>query len=175
MYLRFDQTVTDNTASSALEESEPPQEFLSNSPDFPPTQKDSVQGKNKFNLELDVERSELDEIQLLMELLNLSDFEGQGETTKIGFDLGCDDEFYGKIVGARGPKSIKEAERLEGWIKHFLNGGAGAGEVKEPFRLAHLLLGKSAFLNSLEGSDGLGGFEFPSTIDEFLLNDPPMY
>jgi hypothetical protein len=42
-------------------------------------------------------------------------------------------------------------------------------EKKEPLRLAHLLLGKAAFI-----SDGsFAGLDFPSTIQEFLHTDPP--
>lgn len=57
------------------------QEFLSNSPDFSPTLKNSVQVNNKFNPELDVKRCDLDEIELLMEFLSLLDMEGQGMET----------------------------------------------------------------------------------------------
>jgi len=57
---------------------------------------------------------------------------------------------------------------LEGWIKHFRNDG-GEGR-REPLRLAHLLLAKAAYLS--EGSDDSGKFEFPSTVVEFLHNDP---
>ena len=94
-----------------------------------------------------------------MQLLRLSDAGTH--------QLGCcnDDEFYDKIVGVKGPKNVKELERLERWIEHFCS-----GESKEPFRLVHLLLGKAAFLHS---DDGFGGLVFPSTVDEFLKNDPP--
>ncbi|KAK9936723.1 hypothetical protein M0R45_013551 [Rubus argutus] len=74
------------------------------------------------------------------------------------------------IVGVKGPKCGKEVERLEGWINYFLNGD-GEGKI-EPFRLAHLLLSKAAFVS--EGADhGFGGLDFPSTIGDFLCNDPP--
>lgn len=103
-----------------------------------------------------------------MELLKLTDSEQLIE--KVGFnDVGCDNGFLDKIVGVKGPKSVKELERLDGWIKEFLK-----GEKKEPFRLAHLLLGKAAFMHSDDDCDGFGGLVFPSTIDEFLLNEPPM-
>ena len=66
-----------------------------------------------------------------------------------------------------GPKCRKEVLRLDGWINHFMNGGGE--EKQEPLRLAHLLLGKSAFV-----SDGaFGELDFPSTIQEFLHTDPP--
>lgn len=84
----------------------------------------------------------------------------------------CEGGFYAKIVGLKGPKCGKEVERLEGWIEYFMNGGEE--ERREPLRLAHLLLGKAAFLS--EGADcGFGGLEFPSTIEEFLQNDPPKH
>ncbi|KAJ1389726.1 hypothetical protein SESBI_38065 [Sesbania bispinosa] len=75
-----------------------------------------------------------------------------------------------QIVGVEGPKCRKEVLRLDGWIKHFLNGDGV--EKQEPLRLAHLLLGKAAFIS--EGAD-FGGLEleFPSTIQEFLHTDPP--
>lgn len=102
-----------------------------------------------------------------MQLLRLSDSQEVNERAEVN-NVGCDDEFYRKIVGAKGPKNAKEVGRLEGWIKHFLN-----GEKKEPLRLAHLLLAKAAFVHSDNDCDGFGGFSFPSTIDEFLQNDSP--
>lgn len=64
---------------------------------------------------------------------------------------------------------MKELEGLERWIKHFCN-----GESKEPLKSSHLLLGKAAFIQSDDGCDGNGGLVFPSTIDEFLHNEPPI-
>ncbi|KAI8001385.1 hypothetical protein LOK49_LG09G01164 [Camellia lanceoleosa] len=86
-----------------------------------------------------------------------------GETC--GYECG----FYSKMIGVKGPKCVREMRRLEAWIKYFLNDG-GEGR-REPLRLTHLLLGKAAFLS--ECGDGFGRFEFPSTIAEFLQNDPP--
>ncbi|MCD7455151.1 hypothetical protein HAX54_027227 [Datura stramonium] len=52
----------------------------------------------------------VDEIELLMQLLGLSDRKSEG-SKRVEMDLGCDDAFYGKIVGVKGPKSEKEVER----------------------------------------------------------------
>lgn len=101
-----------------------------------------------------------------MELLGLSDSKDDDQQ-RVG---GCDEGFYAKIVGVKGPKCDKEVKRLEGWIKYFSN-GSGKDERIEPLRLAHLLLGKAAFFSG--DSDGYGGLEFPSTLNEFLCNDPP--
>lgn len=152
------------TTASDLQESEVPQEFLSNSPDFAPTQVEYPPQESKGK----VEENGVDDIDMLMQLLGLSDCEGGG-SQRVGQKLGCDDGFFGEIVGVKGIKSRKELERLDGWIKHFLN---GEKERREPLRLAHLLLGKAAFLHSMD-SDEFEGLEFPSTIDEFLQNDPP--
>ncbi|XP_019190149.1 PREDICTED: uncharacterized protein LOC109184586 isoform X1 [Ipomoea nil] len=154
------------TTSSDLQESEAPQEFLSNSPDFAPTLAQDPPQEPMGKVEEDD-----DDINLLMQFLGLSGCEGGG-SQRAGQNLGCDDDgFYGGVVGVKGIKSGKELERLDGWIKHFLN---GEKERREPLRLAHLLLGKAAFLHSMDDSDdGFGGLEFPSTIDEFLQNDPP--
>lgn len=170
IYLNYNQSPTTNTnASNLQEESEAPQEFLSRSPDFPPTHH-SLPHEAEVQQSVDqAERLSLDDdIELLMQLLRLSDSEELNERAGVN-GVGCDDGFYDKIVGVKGPKSVKEVERLDRWIKHFLN-----GEKKEPFRLAHLLLGKAAFMHSDDDCDGFGGFVFPSTIDEFLQNDPPI-
>ncbi|KAL8032292.1 hypothetical protein ABFX02_13G086500 [Erythranthe guttata] len=170
MYLNCNHSSTANTTScSNLQESEAPQEFLPKSPNFPPTHHSSPhENEAQFheNVDLAGERSDLDgDIEILMQLLNSSN-------QKAGVNcVGCDDGFYGKIVGVKGPKSAKEVERLERWIEHFLNGGK---KKLEPFALAHLLLGKAAFVQSDDDCDGLGGFVFPSTIGEFLRNDPPI-
>ncbi|XP_059665275.1 uncharacterized protein LOC132311391 [Cornus florida] len=172
IYLNLDQPT--NSSSSILQDSEPPQQFLSNSPDFPPTHEDPPQPNNEQTMN-EVDTNGIDSIELLIQLLGLSDCkEEEQQWVGLGLengggDRGCDEEFLAKIVGRKGPKCGKDVERLEGWIKHFLNDG---GEEKiEPLRLAHLLLGKTAFVS--EDSDGFGGFEFPSTIEEFLQNDPP--
>ncbi|KAL4392630.1 hypothetical protein S245_011004 [Arachis hypogaea] len=112
-----------------------------------------------------------DDIERLMQLLGLSEKEQRDDALEEdGDSCHCEGGFHSKIVGVVGPKCRREVKRLDGWIKHFLNGG---GQDKlEPLRLAHLLLGKAAFVS--EGSDSaFGGLEFPSTIQEFLHNDPP--
>ncbi|XLR59776.1 hypothetical protein HN51_014141 [Arachis hypogaea] len=112
-----------------------------------------------------------DDIERLMQLLGLSEKEQRDDALEEdGDSCHCEGGFHSKIVGVVGPKCSREVKRLDGWIKHFLNGG---GQDKlEPLRLAHLLLGKAAFVS--EGSDSaFGGLEFPSTIQEFLHNDPP--
>ncbi|KAG8385325.1 hypothetical protein BUALT_Bualt03G0031100 [Buddleja alternifolia] len=164
IYLNCNQS-TINTNTSNVQESEIPQEFLSNSPDFPPTHHSIPQENHQAEIHETVDQSGSDDIDALMQLLRLSGSEERN-------DVGCDDGFYGKIVGVKGPKSGKEVERLEGWIKHFLNGD---DEETEPFRLAHLLLAKAAFVHWDDGDCvGFGGFVFPSTVDEFLQNDPPI-
>lgn len=145
IYLNDDEFPATN---ANLQDSEAPPEFLSTSSDFP---HESIDQPQRINLD--------DDIELLMQLLRLTDSEQVNE--RVGFN---DDGFLDKIVGVKGPKNVK---RLDKWIKEFMK-----GEKKEPFRLAHLLLGKAAFMHS--DDDGFGGLVFPSTIDEFLLNDPPM-
>ncbi|MED6118843.1 hypothetical protein PIB30_006338 [Stylosanthes scabra] len=104
-----------------------------------------------------------DDIERLMQLLGLSEEEQWDDALQDGGSCHCEGGFHSKIVGVVGPKCSREVKRLDGWINHFLNGG---GEDKlEPLRLAHLLLGKAAFVS--------GDLEFPSTIQEFLHNDPP--
>ncbi|KAK6124076.1 hypothetical protein DH2020_042161 [Rehmannia glutinosa] len=170
IYLNFNPSIATNTTNSSnVPESEAPQEFLSESSDFPQTHH-NLPHENRAEAREPVDRAERssldDDIELLMQLLCLSEL---NETEEGIIDVGCDDGFYGKIVGVKGPKSLKEVERLEGWIKHFLK-----GEKKEPLRLAHLLLGKAVFVHSDDDCDGFGGSVFPSTIDEFLQNDPPV-
>jgi len=151
--------------------SEPPQAFLSLPQEFPatyqnPSQIDHVIPVNEA--EDDDDDDDDDDIEQLMQLLGLSDKQEQrGDSFNDCGSCHCEGGFYEKVVGVEGPKCRKEVVRLDGWIKHFLNGG---GEEKlEPLRLAHLLLGKAAFV-----SDGgaYGELDFPSTIREFLHTDP---
>lgn len=107
----------------------------------------------------------------------MSDFRQKPENDEergVGFECGschCEGGFYAQIAGVKGPKCGKEVERLEGWINYFLNGGEEKGIV-EPLRLSLLLLGKAAFVSG--GRDfGFGGLDFPSAIEDFLMNDPP--
>ncbi|VFQ97068.1 unnamed protein product [Cuscuta campestris] len=158
-------SLTQPTTTSNIQESEVPQEFLS-SPDFVPTRVEEDPPKETA---VKAEGNVIDDIDLLMQLLGFSGPEEGGSHQRAVQKLGCDDGFYGNVVGVKGVKSRKEFERLDGWIKHFLN---GEGERREPLRLAHLLLGKAAFLNSMNNEES-DGIEFPSTIDEFLQNDPP--
>lgn len=162
IYIHLEQP-TSNT--STFQESEPPREFLTKSLDFPETQKDpfqeSLSKQNPENFDLS-ETGGVDDIENLMQLLGFDD----GDQESVGLDLNsvCDDGFFGNVVKVKGPKCKKEVERLEGWIKYYMD----RGEKNEPFILGHLLLAKSALV-----SDGVEGFEFPSTVDEFLQNDPP--
>lgn len=163
IYIHLDQP-TSNTSTSP--ESEPPQEFLTKSPDFPETQKSPFQESiSKQNPERSnhFDTGGVDDIENLMQLLGFENCDQES----VGLDLNsvCDDVFYGNVVKVKGPKCKKEVERLEGWIKYFMDCGE---EKKEPFILGHLLLAKAAL-----NSDGVGGFEFPSTVDEILQNDPP--
>ncbi|XP_052183393.1 uncharacterized protein LOC127795637 [Diospyros lotus] len=166
LYLKLDQPSNSNTKTSTSEDSEPPREFLSNSLDFPPIQEDPSPPKPSIV----IEDNGVDEIGLLIQLLGLSDCE-EKEPNLDDLVLKNDDDggFYARIVRVKGPKCVKESERLDGWIKHFLDDGER--ERREPLKLAHLLLGKAAFL--FRDNEGFGGLDFPSTIDEFLQSDPP--
>ena len=174
----FFHTDQPSETSCAQDSSEAPLEFLPISQEFPVNNQNSPQpvvADYHRNIDED-EDDEMDDIERLMKLLGLS----EKEEVRIGraeFGDGtcsnschCEGGFYSKIVGVKGPKCRKEVERLDGWIKHFLS--SGGKEKKEPLRLANMLLGKAAFVS--EGADGgFGGLEFPSTIQEFLYNDPP--
>ncbi|KVH97366.1 Aldolase-type TIM barrel [Cynara cardunculus var. scolymus] len=154
----FDNQPT-NTSSTLHSDSieQPPQEFLSYNDldDFAPRKNPPLfhDSENKVP-----EISSVDDIDSMIRLLGLSDSDGKRPEMPYFGDY----EFYEKIVQVKGPKCRKEVERLDGWIKYLLNNGR-----REPLRLAHLLLAKAAFV-----SDGKE-LEFPSTIDEFLQNDPP--
>ncbi|XP_047310557.1 uncharacterized protein LOC124914119 [Impatiens glandulifera] len=175
IYLNFD--IPNN--SSVLQDSETPREFLSDSDsfDFPSKTGISSQLNSNHNNNNNVKDSQsiesdeedgLDEIESLIRLLGLSDLK---KTVGFVSDDG-DSQFYGKIVGVKGPKSGKEVQRLEGWIKHFLN--EDGDKCIEPLRLAHLLLGKAALVSgNTDDDDGFKGIPFPSTIEDFLRNDPP--
>lgn len=93
-----------------------------------------------------------------MQLLQLSDSGEQIEKVNL-IKVGCGDGFYRKIAGLKGPKSLKELESLEGWIKHFLN-----SEEREPFVLAHLLLVKL-----------LCGIQMITVMDLEVLNSRLLY
>ncbi|XWS18613.1 hypothetical protein CRYUN_Cryun32bG0059900 [Craigia yunnanensis] len=170
LYLHLDHPTNNiNTNNILQDSSEPPQAFLSCSPQFLPTNQTPPQ----INLP-DPPRTtnDIDDIEYLMQLLGLSN--NREETQKrekqkavvcVGNSCGCECGFYEKIVGVKGPKCEKEVQRMEGWIRYFLRNGT------EPLRLAFLLMGKAAFES---GDDcGFENLEFPSVIDEFLKIDPP--
>lgn len=180
IYLHVDQEPNTNNSTPLQESSEPPPAFLSSSlhsssasqnphHEIPQEQLKTIYG---------TETNGVDEIELLMQLLGLSDIEQRNHEKEEEKERSCDDScrceggFYDKIVGAKGPKCKKEVERFEGWIKYYLQ-NCGGEEKREPLRVAFLLLGKAAF--QYEDGDGasFGGLEFPSTIEEFLKYDPP--
>ncbi|KAF8378936.1 hypothetical protein HHK36_028361 [Tetracentron sinense] len=103
--------------------------------------------------------------------MGLSECNVEEKEQKGGLDWNFDGEggFHSKIVGVKGPKCMKEIERLNEWIQFFLNDGGG--ERTKPFTLVQLLLGKVVFL--CEDSGDFEGFEFPPTIEEYLQHDPP--
>lgn len=161
--------------------SEAAQGFLSISQGFPLTNQEPSQitSPSDHLRIVDEGEEDVDEIELLMQLLGMSseeqkdDFEEEDEEEDCN-SCHCEGGFYSKIVGVKGPKCEKEVMRLDGWIKHFMNGCGDGVEKLEPLRLAHLLLGKAAFIS--EGADaGFEGLEFPSTIQEFLHTDPPTH
>ncbi|GAV83312.1 hypothetical protein CFOL_v3_26760 [Cephalotus follicularis] len=181
IYLDFDQP---NSNSTLQESSEPPLAFLSCSPQFPTIQQNPPQTTEIHGIK------DIDDIELLIEMLGLSDCykqqnheeeeeeEEEEEKERGGVGGGkcgnkceCEGGFYEKIVGVKGPKCEKEVERMEGWIKYFM-GGDDNGERREPLRLALLLLGKAAFASG-GGDFSLGVVDFPSTIEEFFKIDPP--
>ncbi|KAL2343679.1 hypothetical protein Fmac_004964 [Flemingia macrophylla] len=122
---------------ASLDSSEPPQAFLSVSQEFPQTHQEHSQ---MDRVTLVSEADDDDDIEVLMQLLGLSEEQEQVGGFDDGGSCHCEGGFYEKIVGVEGPKCGKEVLRLDGWIKHFLNGGGK--EKQEPLRLAHLLLGK---------------------------------
>lgn len=173
MFLHVDQSIANS--SNDLCGSEPPRAFLSVSQDFPSPDQQPPQSSpsDRHRPEAETEDDEIDEIEQLIRLLGLSEEEEEEEEEgeEGGSDCNschCEGGFYSKIVGVKGPKCRKEMKRLDGWIKFFRE------EKKEPLRLAHLLLGKRVLLSQGGDDDhGLGGLEFPSTIQEFLHSDPP--
>ncbi|XP_077210687.1 uncharacterized protein LOC143846156 [Tasmannia lanceolata] len=147
IYLNYHQSNSPN-----IQDSDPPQEFLSDSIESPPS--DDNDG---------------DDIERLMDLLGYVSDCGEGRRDLKGNSCLCNGEFYSNVVGMKGPKCEKEMERLEKWIRFYSN---DSGERREPLRLAHLLLAKAVYL---DGDDcSFGGMEFPSTVEEFLKNDPPL-
>lgn len=150
LYLDFD-IPTDNSCESGT----PQAAFLPN-PSSNPWQ-------NQLQL---TEESECDEIEKMMELLGLSRMD---DKTCCINSYNCEGSFYENIVGVKGPKCWKEVERLNGWIDFLYNGG-DSEKRKEPFKLAHLLLGKASLLSKGDDDSELE-LDFPSTLDEYLKHD----
>ncbi|TYH13801.1 hypothetical protein ES288_A06G168100v1 [Gossypium darwinii] len=156
-------------SNANITNSEPPQAFMSSSPQSLSTNETHPQINPPHS---PATSKDTDDIEYLMQLLGLSD--NLGETQKRekhktvvggGNSCGCECGFYEKIVGVKGPKCDKEVERLEGWIIYFSRNGS------EPLRLAFLLMAKAAFESA--DDSGFQTLEFPSIIDEFLKIDPP--
>ncbi|KDP37943.1 hypothetical protein JCGZ_04586 [Jatropha curcas] len=183
MYLHIDQELDTSSSTILQESSEPPLAFLSSSPhSLSQNLLQEIPQEQPITINQD-KTNGFDDIQLLMQLLGLSDFElgNQEQEEKEEEEkkervcdecCGCEGGLYEKIVGVKGPKCKIEVERLERWIRYFLQNGEGE-ERKEPLRLAFLLLGKAAFDVENGGGGGFGGLEFPSTIEEYLKYDPP--
>ncbi|KAJ4955052.1 hypothetical protein NE237_011835 [Protea cynaroides] len=167
--------------SSNLQDSDPPRDFLSLSLDFPPTQEDPPQlNIEQYNQRVNGDEDNKDDIEQLIELLGLSelgleeDDEKEERDKKVVIETSgscyCDDGFYSKSIGVKGPKCEKEMERLDEWIKYLLKGD-DEDDRSESLSLVHLLIDRVAC--AWQDGDGLGWLEFPSTIEEFLQNDPP--
>ncbi|KAL8229822.1 hypothetical protein R6Q57_014722 [Mikania cordata] len=138
---------------------QPPQEFLSIN-DINEFESNPNKNPPQFS-NWETNFSIVGDIDSMIQLLRLSDSERKPPEMP---DV-ADDEFYDKIVKVKGPKCKKEVERLDNWMNYLMNKGG----QEEPLRLAHLLMAKAAFVTG-----GGGGLEFPSTVDEFLQNDPPL-
>ncbi|KAJ4963033.1 hypothetical protein NE237_022972 [Protea cynaroides] len=156
--------------SSNLQDSDPPQDYLSHSLDFPPTQEDPPQlNIEQHNQRVNGDEDNKDDIEQLIELLGLSelgleeDDEKEEREKKVVIGTSgscyCDDGFYSKSIG-----------RLDEWIKYLLKGD-DEDDRSESLSLVHLLIGR--VVCAWQDGDGLGWLEFPSTIEEFLQNDPP--
>ncbi|KAD7116898.1 hypothetical protein E3N88_04166 [Mikania micrantha] len=147
-----------NTSSTLHDNSieQPPQEFLSIN-DINEFESNPYKNPPQFS-NSETNFSIVGDIDSMIQLLRLSDSERKPPEMP---DV-ADDEFYDKIVKVKGPKCKKEVERLDNWMNYLMN----KGRQEEPLRLAHLLMAKAAFVT--------GGLEFPSTVDEFLQNDPPL-
>lgn len=128
----------------------------------------STPSQNVSDKSLSTDESECDEIDKMIKLLGLKTMNDEMSCVN---SYNCEDSFYEKIVGVKGPKCRKEVKRLNGWIDFFCNGESD--KRKEPFKLAHLLLGKASLLFG-DGDDDDSELEFPSTLSEFLKIDPPL-
>ncbi|KAL4586307.1 hypothetical protein LXL04_010943 [Taraxacum kok-saghyz] len=164
IYLHNQSTTATSTPHDNSNE-QPPQEFLSHTDtDQFPQNTTKTRHQLKDSEDNFSKTSTVDDVDAMIGLLRLSEFDGKGPKMP---DFG-DDEFFDKIVKVKGPRCKKEVERLDGWIKYLLNSGG-----KEPLRLTHLVLAKAAFVSTGGGGYDGDGVEFPSTVDEFLRNDPP--
>ncbi|PAN38572.1 hypothetical protein PAHAL_7G181700 [Panicum hallii] len=114
-----------------------------------------------------------EDIARLMALLGLSppppDGDGDGGCDAEGGTGGCDcsgaDGFLAKVVGVAGPKCDGENRRLDAWIRHYYHRGEGGGcRVREPARLAHLLLARA--------SSDAAAVASPPTVEDFLDRYP---
>ncbi|KAG9150160.1 hypothetical protein Leryth_009741 [Lithospermum erythrorhizon] len=168
VYLYHSNPISTYNPSSNLQESEPPQAFFSNSIPFSPIQ-DNPNSKNSQK-DKEIGDANVNEIEMLMQLLGL-DNEEQKSGNLSAFE-GKDEIFFGKIVGVKGPKSGRQLERLNGWIKYLLNKD-GDGGIKQPLRLAHLLLAKASLVH-FDDDDDFERPQFPPTVEEFLQYDPPV-
>ncbi|RLM73051.1 hypothetical protein C2845_PM15G11730 [Panicum miliaceum] len=113
-----------------------------------------------------------EDIARLMALLGLSppppDVDGgrDADDSVGGCDCSGADGFLAKVVGVAGPKCDGEKRRLDAWIRHYYHREKGGGcRVREPARLAHLLLARA--------SSDTTAAAFPAAVKEFLERDPP--
>ncbi|CAL5031469.1 unnamed protein product [Urochloa decumbens] len=107
-----------------------------------------------------------EDIARLMALLGLSPPpppDGDADDGTGGCDCSGADGFLARVVGVAGPKCDGEKRRLDGWIHHYHRGEGG--RVREPARLAHLLLARA--------SGDAAAVASPATVKEFLDRDPP--
>ncbi|PUZ47625.1 hypothetical protein GQ55_7G181300 [Panicum hallii var. hallii] len=113
-----------------------------------------------------------EDIARLMALLGLSPPPTEVDGCRDADDgmAGCDCSgaggFLAKVVGVAGPKCDGEKRRLDAWIRHYYHREKGGRcRVREPARLAHLLLARA--------SSDTTAAAFPATVKEFLDRDPP--
>ncbi|CAN6228525.1 unnamed protein product [Urochloa humidicola] len=112
-----------------------------------------------------------EDIARLMALLGLSPPPPPPDSDADDGTGGCDcsgaDGFLARVVGVAGPKCDGEKRRLDAWIHHYHRGEGGGGgcRVREPARLAHLLIARAAGDAAAVAS--------PATVKEFLDRDPP--
>lgn len=104
----------------------------------------------------DQETNNIDDVQELMQQLGLKHhFQEHKERDGFCKCCKCDcvsagGKFYERIAGVKGPTCEKEVERMVRRIKYFLRSSS----------------------SDCDCTFG-GGLDFPSTVEEFLKNDPP--